>query len=102
MAYSNLYDLATDSTFLKQILVATMNQCATVLTEAASTAGHTPRAELAVAVLQNPTSFNAKFAFAVITQAGITPTTVPSTVADSAIQTAFAAIWNAEAGYFSN
>ena len=102
MAYSNLYDLATDTVFQKQVVVAAMNQCATVLTEAASTAGHTPRAQLAVAVLENPTAYQNKFSFAIITQAGITPTTVPSTVPDSAIQTAIAAIWNAEAGYFPN
>lgn len=100
MAYSNLYDLATDAVFLKQVTVAMMSQCAVVLTEAATVAGHTPRANLAVTVLQNPTTYQAKFAFAVITQAGITPTTVPSTVADSAVQTAVATVWNAMAGYF--
>lgn len=101
MAYSNLYDLATDSVFLKQITVAIMAQCAVVLTEAATVAGHTPRANLAVSVLQNPPLFQSKFAFAVITQAGITPTTVPSTVADAAVQAAIAAVWNAMAGYFN-
>jgi hypothetical protein len=102
MAYSNSYDLSVDATFLKQVLVAMMNQCATVLSEAATVAGHTPRANLAVAVINNPTAYQAKFAFAVITQGGITPTTVPSTVVDSAVQTAVAAVWNAMAGYFTN
>lgn len=100
MAYSNLYDLATDAVFLKQVLVAMMSQCAVVLTEAATVAGHTPRATLDVNVLQNPTVYQSKFAFAVITQAGITPTTVPSTVSDANVQTAVAAVWNAVAGYF--
>jgi hypothetical protein len=54
-----------------------MTQCAAVLTEAATVAGHTPRATLAVQVINNPTVYQAKFAFAVITQGGITPTTVP-------------------------
>lgn len=102
MAYTNLYDLSTDTTFLKQVLVAMMSQCATVLTEAATIAGHGLRSQLAVAVLNNAPSYQSKFAFAVITQAGITPTTVPSTVADSAVQTAVATVWNAMAGYFTN
>lgn len=102
MAYTNLYDLSTDAAFLKQVLVAVMLQCATVLNEAATIAGHTVRANLAVAVLQNPPFYQAKFAFAVITQAGITPTTVPSTVADAAVQTAVSVVWNAMAGYFIN
>jgi hypothetical protein len=101
MAYSNLYDLAADATFLKQVLVAMMNQCATVLTEAATVAGHTPRAVLAVSVLQAPTTYQAKFAFAIITQGGITPQTVPSTVPDANVQTAVATVWNAMAGYFN-
>lgn len=103
MAYSNQYDLATDSLFLKQVLVAMMAQCAVVLgSEAVGTAGHTVRAAFAASVLQNPTVYQARFAFAVITQAGITPTTVPSTVPDANVQTAVAAVWNAMAGYFSN
>lgn len=102
MAYTNLYDLSTDATFLKQILVAMMGQCAVVLTEAPTVAGHTLRANLGIAVLNNPPSYQSRFAFAVITQGGITPTTVPSTVADSAIQTAVSNVWNAMSGYFSN
>lgn len=102
MAYTNLYDLSVDATFLKQVLVAMMAQCAVVLTEAATVAGHTPRANFAVSVLANPTVYQAKFAFAVITQAGITPTTVPSTVPDANVQAAVATVWNAMAGYFTN
>ncbi len=102
MPYPALYDLSTDTTFLKQVLVAMMTQCAVVLTEAATVAGHTPRANLAVAVLNNPTVYQSKFAFAVITQGGITPQTVPSTVPDANVQTAVATVWNAMAGYYSN
>lgn len=102
MAYTNLADLATDAAFLKQVLVAMMQQCAVVLTEAPTVAGHTPRATLAVGVLNAPTVYQAKFAYAVITQAGITPTTTPSTVPDANVQTAVATVWNAMAGYFSN
>lgn len=102
MAYPARYDLSTDATFLKQILVAMMNYCATVLGEAATVAGHGKRSDLAIAVLQNPTTYQAKFAFAAITQAGITPETVPSTVADAAVLTAVQAVWNAMAGYYTN
>lgn len=100
--YTNLCDLATDTVFLKQVLVAMMSQCATVLTEAPTVAGHGKRADLAVQVLQNAPAYQTRFAFAVITQGGITPQTVPSTVADAAVQTAVGVVWNAMAGYFTN
>lgn len=102
MAYEARYNLATDSVFLKQILVAMMNYCATVLTEATNTTAHRERTALAATVLQNPTLYQAKFAFAAITQAGITPEAVPSTVADAAVLAAVTAVWNAMAGYFPN
>jgi hypothetical protein len=101
MSYQQNYDLAVDSVFMKQVLIAMLNQAATVLSEATTTAGHTARAQLAAAVAKNPTNLQAAFAYAVQTQAGITPLTVPSTVADSAVQTAVAAVWNAIAGYFN-
>lgn len=100
MPYSNLYDLSTDSVFLKQVLVAMMAQCAVVLTEAVTVAGHIMRSDLAVQVLQNAPAYQTRFAFAVITQAGITPTTVPSTVPDANVQTAVGVVWNAVAGYY--
>lgn len=102
MAYTNQYDLAVDATFLKQVLVAMMAQCAVVLTEAATVAGHGKRSDLAVSVLQNAPTYQSRFAFAVITQGGIAPTTVPSTVPDTNVQTAVATVWNAMAGYFTN
>lgn len=102
MSYPQSYDLAVDAIFMKQVLVAMLTQCATVLTEPTTTAGHTPRCQLAAQVIKTPTSFQPQFAFAVITQGGITPLTVPSTVADAAVQTAVAAVWNAMAGYFPN
>lgn len=101
-AYTNLYDLSIDSTFLKQIATAMMNQCAVVLTEPVTTAGHGLRATLAISVINNPPAFQSRFAFAAITQGGITPQTVPSTVPDANVQTAIAAVWNAMAGYFAN
>lgn len=100
MPYAAQYDLATDATFLKQILIAMMNQCAVVLSESAATAGHPERTLYAVQVIANPTAFSPKVAFAVMTQAGIVPQTVPSTVTDAAVQAAVAAVWSAMAGYF--
>jgi hypothetical protein len=102
MSYQQSYDLAVDAVFLKQILVAMMNQCATVLTEANTVAGHLLRCQLAAAVIKSPSAYQPQFAFAAITQGGITPVTVPSTVADSAVQTAVASVWNAMAGFFPN
>jgi hypothetical protein len=102
MSYTQQFALATDATFLQQVLVAMMNQCATVLTEAAATAGHGLRAALAVKVINSPTGLQQQFAYAIITQGGITPLTTPSTVTDAAVQAAVAAVWNAIAGYFAN
>lgn len=100
--YTQQFTLAQDTVFQGQVMVAMLTAATQIMAEANTVAGHSARASFAVQVLANPTKFQPILAFAVVTQGGITPLTVPSTVADSALQTAMNSIWNAEAGYFAN
>jgi hypothetical protein len=100
--YTQQAALAVDSVFMGQIQVAMLQTAANVMTEAATTAGHLERASFAVAVIQNPDKWRPIIALLIASQANVpmTPLTVPSTVADSLVQTAVDAQWANMAGYF--
>jgi hypothetical protein len=100
MTYTQAFALAQDSTFTGQVMIAMMKAAVSIMTESAATAGHTQRVNLANAVLNNPTTWQPKFAYALASQtATITPQTVPSTVPDGTIDTAVSAVWDSIAGH---
>lgn len=100
--YTQQYVLSQDTVFLGQVSVAMLQAAANVMTEAATVAGHIQRAGLAIQVIQNPTKWQPVVALLIAAQNNnpMTPLTVPSTVADSLIQTAVNAQWSNMAGYF--
>ena len=100
--YTQQYALATDTTFTGQVLVAMVQAAANVMGEATSTAGHFERAQFATQVLQNPTKWQPIVSMLLASQSNnpMTPLTVPSTVADSLIQTAMNAQFSNVAGYY--
>lgn len=100
--YTQQFALATDSVFQGQVLVAMLQTSANVMTENVTIAGHTTRASFAKLVIQNPTFWQPIIAFLIASQSNnpMTPLTVPSTVADSLIQTAMDAQWGNISGYF--
>lgn len=100
--YTQQAALAVDSVFLGQIQVAMLQTAANVMTESATAAGHLQRAGFAVSVIQNPDKWKPIIAVLIASQANVpmTPLTVPSTVADSLVQTAVDAQWSNIAGYF--
>lgn len=100
--YTQQYALSQDSTFLGQVMVAMLQTSANVMTEAVTVAGHVQRASFAMQVMQNPTKWQATLAFLLASQSNnpMTPLTVPSTVADSLVQTAMDAQWSNISGYF--
>lgn len=100
--YTQQVALAQDPTFQGQVLVAEIVTAANVMTEAVTVAGHTQRATFARQVLQDPTKWNQTLAFMLAGQANnpMTPLTVPSTVADTLVQSAMDAQWSNVSGYF--
>jgi hypothetical protein len=100
--YTQQAALAVDSVFTGQIQVAMLQTAANVMTEAATTAGHLQRANFAVVVIQNPDKWRPILALLLASQANVpmTPLTVPSSVADSLVQTAMDAQWSNVSGYF--
>jgi hypothetical protein len=96
------YLLAQDATFLGQVMESMLAAAIAIMAETNTVAGHAQRCELAKRVLIDPTTWQPKFAYALATQGGVTPQTVPSTVTDANINAAVSAIWNAMAGYFAN
>lgn len=100
--YTQQFALGADSTFQGQVAVAMQISAANVMTENATIAGHVQRAQFAAQVIQNPTKWNPVIAqlLAAQTNNAMTPLTVPSTVADSLVQTACDAQWSNMAGYF--
>lgn len=100
--YTQQYTLSQDATFQGQVTVAMIQTCANSMTEAATIAGHVQRMGLCVQVLQNPTKYTPIFSVVLASQANnpMTPLTVPSTVADSLIQSASDAQLTNIAGYF--
>lgn len=100
--YTQQAALAVDGVFQGQVMVAMLQTSANVMTEAVTIAGHLQRAAFAVRVMQNPTIWNPILASLLASQSNnpMTPLTVPSTVADSLVQTAMDAQWSNIAGYF--
>lgn len=100
--YTQQYVLAQDATFQNQVAVALIQSCANAMTEAVTITGHIQRMQLCVQVLQNPTKWSPIFAIVLASQSNnpMTPLTVPSTVADSLVQTASDAQLTNVAGYF--
>lgn len=100
--YGQQWTLSQDSTFQSQVTVAMVQTCANAMTEAATISGHVQRMAICAQVLQNPTKWSPVWAIVVASQANnpMTPLTVPSTVADSLIQTASDAQLSNIAGYF--
>lgn len=100
--YTQQYALATDPAFQGQVLVAMLQTSANVMTEAVTVAGHAQRAGFATRVIQDPTKWQAILSFLLASQSNnpMTPLTVPSTIADSLVQTAMDAQWSNVAGYF--
>jgi hypothetical protein len=100
--YTQQFALGADSTFQGQVAVAMQITAANVMTEAVTVAGHQARASFAVQVIQNPTKWNPILAqfLAAQTNNAMTPLTLPSTVADTLVQTAMDAQWSNISGYF--
>lgn len=100
--YSQQYNLSQDSVFQQQIMVAMLQTSANVMTEAVTVAGHRERTAFATRVMQNPTVWQPILSFLMASQSNnpMTPLTVPSTVADSLVQTAMDAQWSNVSGYF--
>lgn len=100
--YTQQFALGADSTFQGQVAVAMQITAANVMTEAVTVAGHQARASFAVQVIQNPTKWNPILAqfLAAQTNNPMTPLTLPSTVADTLVQTAMDAQFGNIAGYF--
>jgi hypothetical protein len=100
--YTQQAGLAVDTTFQGQVMVAMLQAAANVMTEATSTAGHLLRVQFCVQVLQNPTKWQPIVAALVASQSNnpMTPLTVPSTVADTLVQTAVNAQWSNMAGFY--
>lgn len=101
-SYTQQFALGNDSTFQGQVQVAMIQTCANAMTEVATTAGHVQRTVLCTQVLQNPTKWTPIWALVLASQANnpMTPLTVPSTVADSLVQTASDAQLSNIAGYY--
>lgn len=100
--YTQQFALATDTVFQGQIMIAMLQTSAAVLNETAGTNGHSARAFFAKQVIQNPTLWNPIVAQVIAAQTGnpMTPLTLPSTVADTLVQTAMDAQWSNLSGYF--
>lgn len=101
-SYTQQFALGGDSTFQGQIQVAMIITAANVMSEVVTTTGHVERASFAAQVLQNPAKWTPILSYVIASQTNnpMTPVTVPSTVADSLIQTAMDAQWTNVAGYF--
>lgn len=102
-SYTQQAALAVDATFQGQVMVAMLQAAANVMSEPITVAGHVQRAQFAAAVLRDPTKYQANVAWLLASQSNnpMTPLTVPSTVADSLVQTAVNAQWANLAGYFA-
>lgn len=100
--YTQQFALSTDSVFQGQVTVAMLQAAANVMTESVTTAGHLQRASFAIQVIQGPTKWTPIVSALIAAQSNnaMTPLTVPSTVADSLIQTAVNAQWSNMSGYF--
>lgn len=100
--YTQQAALAVDGVFQGQVLVAMLQTSANVMTENVTIAGHAQRAAFATRVIQNPSIWNPIVAVLLASQSNnpMTPLTVPSTVADTLVQTAMDAQWSNIAGYF--
>lgn len=99
--YTQQAALAADATFQGQVEVAMVISCANVMTEAVTVAGHLLRTNFCGQVLQNPAKWQPIYSFVLAAQSNnpMTPLTVPSTVADTLIQTASDAQISNIAGY---
>lgn len=100
--YTQQAALAVDGVFLGQVMVAMLQSSANVMTEAVTVAGHVQRSTFARTVIQDPAKWNPIIAALIASQSNnpMTPLTVPSTVADSLVQTAVDAQWSNISGYF--
>lgn len=101
--YTQQAALANDGVFQGQVQVAMLQAAANVMTEATS-GSHTLRAQFAIQVIQNPTKWTPIVSALIASQNNnpMTPLTpLPSTVADTLVQTAVNAQWSNLAGYFA-
>lgn len=83
---------AQDPAFLTLIQAAIIQQAIAICAEAASTADHVNRVNLATAILRSPNGYIQSFAQAVASQA------VDKTATDAVILATVSAVWNAIAG----
>jgi len=100
--YTQQYTLSQDATFQGQVTVAMIQSCANAMTEAATIAGHQQRMALCTQVLRNPSKWTGIWSIVLASQSNnpMTPLTVPSTVADTLIQSASDAQLTNIAGYY--
>lgn len=100
--YTQQYSLSQDATFQGQIMVAMLQTSANVMTENVTVTGHVQRSTFARDVIQNPSKWQPVIAVLIASQSNnpMTPLTVPSTVADSLVQTAVDAQWSNISGYY--
>jgi hypothetical protein len=100
--YTQQYTLSQDATFQGQVEVAMITTCAFDMTEAATIVGHVQRMALCQRILQNPSLWTPIYAVVLASQSNnpMTPLTVPSTVADTLVQTASDAQLTNVAGYY--
>lgn len=101
--YTQQASLAADGIFQGQVLVAMLQTAANVMSEAVTTQGHVARASFATQVIRDPVKWQTIISFLIASQSNnpMTPLTVPSTVADSLVQTAVNAQWSNMSGYFA-
>lgn len=101
--YDQQYNLSQDSVFQHQVMVASIQTSVAVLAEAATVSGHLSRASFAAVVIKDPQKWAPIISIVIASQSNnpMTPVTVPSTVADTLIQTAMNAQWTNMSGYFA-
>jgi hypothetical protein len=84
---------AVSDAFVGRVGVAMAHTALTIQGEDPATSGHTPRAQLAHAVLNNPGVYRAAIAWAVVADGSTGPT-----ASDLSILGRVATVWNAVAG----
>ena len=98
MAYADDYALATNQTFLSQLLMSIVKAANSISSEAptADATKDAKRSALATRILNTPNAFTSSFAFACVATGTLT-----GTPTDAAVDTAVASVWNGIAGISS-
>jgi hypothetical protein len=94
MAYSDDFTLANNTSFQNQVLMSMVKAAVAISSEAANAKINvgTKRNSLANAVLNNPSQYVTRFAFACV-ETGLTGTPI-----DSSVDIAVSSVWNGIAG----